>query len=114
LFLGELKKLSGDEQKLINNNMLQKSLKWDGERYTRVKNELVVEKLVIPGRGGPGGAVSLAEIPGSKARASLKLFISYSHHDEDIKDELLKHLSPLKRLNLIADWHDRKIAPGDK
>jgi hypothetical protein len=31
-----------------------------------------------------------------------------------MKDELLKHLSPLKRLNLIADWHDRKIAPGDK
>jgi hypothetical protein len=40
--------------------------------------------------------------------------MSYSHRDEDIKGELLKHLSPLKRLNLIADFHDRKIEPGDK
>ena len=31
-----------------------------------------------------------------------------------MKDELLKHLSPLKRLNLIDTWHDRKIIAGDK
>lgn len=114
LFLSELKKLSGDEQKLINNNTLQRSLKWDEERYGRIKDELVAEKLVIAGRGGPGGAVGLAEVPGSKAPTALKLFISYSHQDEGMKDELLKHLSPLKRLKLIADWHDRKIEPGDK
>jgi hypothetical protein len=41
-------------------------------------------------------------------------FISYSHRDEEIKNELIKHLMPLKRLNLIADWHDRKIEAGDK
>jgi hypothetical protein len=29
LFLDELQKLSGGEQKFINNNTLQKSLKWD-------------------------------------------------------------------------------------
>jgi hypothetical protein len=42
------------------------------------------------------------------------LFISYSHRDEAIKQELIKHLSPLRRLKLVADWHDRKIEPGDK
>jgi hypothetical protein len=114
LFLAELKKLSGDEQKLINNGTLQKSLKWDEGRYARIKDELVAEKSVIAGRGGPGGAVGLAEVPGTKAPSALKLFISYSHQDESIKDELLKHLSPLKRLNLISDWHDRKIEAGDK
>ncbi|RJG51139.1 toll/interleukin-1 receptor domain-containing protein [Sphingobium terrigena] len=31
-----------------------------------------------------------------------------------MKDELIKHLSPLKRLNLIDAWHDRKISAGDK
>ena len=62
----------------------------------------------------PGRADCLAEVPGSKAPSALKLFISYSHQDEDIKNELLKHLSPLKRLNLISDWHDRKIEAGDK
>jgi len=114
LFLAELKKLSGNEQKLINNGTLQRSLKWDEGRYARIKDELVADKSVIAGRGGPGGAVGLAEVPGTKAPPALKLFISYSHQDESIKDELLKHLSPLKRLNLISDWHDRKIEAGDK
>jgi hypothetical protein len=116
LFLDELKKLSANEQKLINNNTLQKSLKWDDnpKRYRRVRDELLAEHLIIAGRGGPGGGVGLAEVPGRKAPLALKLFISYSHQDEDIKDELLKHLSPLKRLNLISDFHDRKIEPGDK
>jgi hypothetical protein len=113
LFLDELKQLSGAEQKLINNGTLQKSLGWDETRYARIKDELVFDKAVIAGRGGPGGAVGLAEVPG-KAPSALKLFISYSHQDEDIKDGLLKHLSPLKRLNLISDWHDRKIEAGDK
>jgi TIR domain len=40
--------------------------------------------------------------------------VSYSHQDEEIRNELIKHLSPLRRLNLIADWHDRKIEAGDK
>jgi hypothetical protein len=114
LFLDKLKMLSGNERKLINNGTLQKELDWDQDRYGRIKEELLAEKLIIAGRGGPGGAVGLAEVPGSKAPSALSLFVSYSHYDEDIKDELLKHLSPLKRLNLISTWHDRKIEPGDK
>lgn len=112
LFLAQLKELSGNQQKLINNNTLMSALKWDGdeERYRRIKNELVAEGAVIASRGGPGGAVSL----GTKAPAPLQVFISYSHRDEEIKNDLVKHLTPLKRLNLIAQWHDRKIEPGDK
>ena len=41
-----------------------------------------------------------------------KLFISYSHKDEEIVDELKKHLSGLRRNNAIDDWHDRKILAG--
>jgi len=43
----------------------------------------------------------------------LKLFISYSHQDEDIKEGFVKHLSPLKDKGLIEDWYDRKILPGE-
>jgi TIR domain len=64
-------------------------------------------------RGGPGGAIVLAEAPNVKIPAPLHVFISYSHRDQTTKEELVKHLSPLKRLKLIADWHDRKIEPGD-
>ncbi len=41
-----------------------------------------------------------------------KIFISYSHNDKDYLDELLKHLSPLKREGLIGSWIDRQIKPG--
>ncbi|MDR8392250.1 toll/interleukin-1 receptor domain-containing protein [Aliifodinibius sp. S!AR15-10] len=42
-----------------------------------------------------------------------KVFMSYSHKDEELRDELEIHLSMLKRKGLISTWHDRKILPGD-
>ncbi|MEA5602162.1 SUMF1/EgtB/PvdO family nonheme iron enzyme [Nostoc sp. UHCC 0252] len=43
---------------------------------------------------------------------SLKVFCSYSHNDEPLKDELAKHLTMLEQQGLISTWHDRKIPPG--
>jgi hypothetical protein len=40
------------------------------------------------------------------------VFVAYSHHDELLKDELLKHLSTLVRATNAHCWHDRKIEPG--
>ncbi|MGD8997266.1 MAG: toll/interleukin-1 receptor domain-containing protein [Anaerolineae bacterium] len=40
------------------------------------------------------------------------MFFSYAHEDEDLRDELEKHLSILKRQGVITGWHDRKIAAG--
>ena len=42
----------------------------------------------------------------------LEVFISYAHADQALKDELLKHLSPLQRRGLIAHWQDRDISAG--
>jgi|GEM_PF-4371095 len=42
----------------------------------------------------------------------LRLFYSYSHKDESLRDELQNHLSTLKRLGTISEWHDRKIPAG--
>ena len=113
LLLAELKKQSGNEQKLISNSSLRNALGWNADRYDRIKAELSAEKAILIGRGH-GGTIGLADVPGAKAPEALSVFISYSHRDEELKDELLKHLSPLKRLNLIGVWHDRKIEPGDK
>lgn len=44
----------------------------------------------------------------------ISIFISYSHEDEMYKDKLEKHLSILKRNNIIETWHDRKIIPGQE
>jgi hypothetical protein len=42
----------------------------------------------------------------------VSLFISYSHKDQALREELDKHLSILKRLGVISAWHDRQIAAG--
>ncbi|MEH1928522.1 MAG: GUN4 domain-containing protein [Nostoc sp.] len=44
----------------------------------------------------------------------LKLFFSYSHKDEALRDELAKHLSILERQSVISSWCDRKILPGEE
>jgi hypothetical protein len=113
LFLDALKKLSEGEQRLIANQAVREALNWDDALYRRIKGELVTERQIIVGRGR-GGTVGLATAPGAAAPKALQVFISYSHQDELLKNELVKHLSPLKRLNLIDDWHDRKISAGDQ
>jgi len=40
------------------------------------------------------------------------IFFSYSHADENLRDQLEKHLSALKRQGLIEAWHDRRIEVG--
>lgn len=42
------------------------------------------------------------------------LVFSYSHADEAQRNELEKHLSPLKRMGKITTWHDRRIVPGQE
>ncbi|HLH36200.1 MAG TPA: toll/interleukin-1 receptor domain-containing protein [Alloacidobacterium sp.] len=40
------------------------------------------------------------------------LFFSYSHVDETLRNQLEVHLATLKRQDLIATWHDRRITAG--
>lgn len=42
------------------------------------------------------------------------IFMSYSHSDEGLRDELEKHLSGLRRQGVISTWHDRRIGPGEE
>lgn len=46
-------------------------------------------------------------------RMTLHVFISYSHADEKHLERLHKHLAMLKREDLIEDWSDHEIIPGD-
>ncbi|HCN12311.1 MAG TPA: toll-Interleukin receptor [Chryseobacterium sp.] len=43
----------------------------------------------------------------------MKLFISYSHKDEDLINEFIAHISPLRDNGIIEEWYDRKILAGD-
>jgi AAA-like domain/TIR domain len=44
--------------------------------------------------------------------SNIEIFISYSHKDEDLREELVTHLSNLRRQGKITAWHDRAIEAG--
>src|SRR2546426_659916 len=43
---------------------------------------------------------------------AFEVFISYSHQDQQLRQELEKHLANLKRQHIISSWYDGDIAPG--
>ncbi|VVB71352.1 TIR domain protein [uncultured archaeon] len=45
---------------------------------------------------------------------SPRVFISYSHRDEEFKEELITMLSGLVRRGVIDTWQDRRIEEGDE
>ncbi len=44
----------------------------------------------------------------------VSIFISYAHADEDLKNELDKHLTGLKRSKKIETWNDRQLIAGQE
>jgi tetratricopeptide (TPR) repeat protein len=45
---------------------------------------------------------------------AVEVFYSYSHKDEDLRDQLENHLSMLKREGAINNWYDRGISAGQE
>lgn len=48
------------------------------------------------------------------AVSPIRLFISYSHKDETLREKLGDHLASLQREGVIDLWHDRKISAGQE
>ena len=44
--------------------------------------------------------------------SAIEVFISYSHKDETLRDELAQHLKILHREGIIRTWYDREISVG--
>ena len=45
---------------------------------------------------------------------AIEVFYSYAEEDEKLVKELQKHLSLLKRRNIITDWHAGKVLQGEE
>lgn len=43
---------------------------------------------------------------------TVEAFISYAQRDKELRDELEKHLSNMRRQEIIRGWHDREISAG--
>ncbi len=53
-------------------------------------------------------------MPSEIEKEKIELFYSYSYKDEDLRKELEKHLSILKILGIITDWHFQMIGVGEE
>ncbi len=51
---------------------------------------------------------------GTKNKQDIELFYSYSYRDEKLREELEKHLSILKKVEIIDNWNFRKILAGSE
>ena len=109
VFTDKLTDMSESGKKMISNKAMKEALGWDEAKYVRIRAELISRRQIVLGRGY-GGSVGLVAAPGSSA---LKVFISYSHADEMLKAELIKHLEPLRKLGIIETWHDRMLKAGE-
>jgi hypothetical protein len=48
-----------------------------------------------------------------KPAPAVRIFFSYAHEDEVLRDKLAKHLKLLQRQGAITSWHDRNITAGE-
>lgn len=71
-----------------------------------------LEPISPPPAAGSTAAQAAASTPA--ALQSIEVFFSYSHRDEELRDELALHLSMLKRQGVIRAWHDREISAGSE
>ena len=68
---------------------------------------------VIPPMGARTKMMRIRTIVMSmEPKPDVEVFYSYSHRDEELREELERHLSILKRQGVITAWHDRKIGAG--
>ena len=49
-----------------------------------------------------------------KAMPAIEVFFSYSHKDDNLREELEKHLKVLQRQGAIKAWNDRRISAGSE
>jgi hypothetical protein len=109
LFIKRLSELSGKDGNFVSNETLRKKLKWEKPKYRTLHSVLRQEEVIVIKRGR-GGLVALAA---SQQAEKLRLFVSYSHADKELKERLIKHLQPLIREELIEVWADHEILAGD-
>ncbi|MBD2104460.1 toll/interleukin-1 receptor domain-containing protein [Leptolyngbya sp. FACHB-261] len=64
-----------------------------------------------PGAASRPSAQTVAQ---ASSEGPVEVFISYSHKDDELREELVVHLSNLKRQGKIKAWHDRALEAGNE
>jgi hypothetical protein len=71
-----------------------------------------VQELQGPVQSEDSDRVDEQLTPAEDEGGKIEIFFAYAREDEDLRDQLEKHLSMLKRDGVITNWHDRKIGAG--
>ena len=94
--IGELKEMIGDDVVTLDVRDLLNGVDFPAARARR------------PGPGRRGTE------PEADGMTPLSLFYSYSHKDEDLRNQLETHLKLMQRQGVITAWHDRLIGAGEE
>lgn len=62
----------------------------------------------------PTLSTSPTKVCAFNAKNTIDVFFSYSHKDEDLRNELATHLSILERDGVISGWCDHQISAGEE
>lgn len=94
------------------NSQVPQGIKVDNCLYTENKTIIkeTLEEISRLANLDNGDIIMVKEVEAKK----VNVFFSYTHKDEELRDELEKHLIVMKRNNLIDTWHDRKIDAGSE
>lgn len=83
-----------------------------GWAVLNVRLWVMATRLPASGIGGMGHQDIAARALSAHRARMAKLLFSYSHKDEDLRNELETHLATLKREGLIEAFHNRRISAG--
>jgi internalin A len=78
-----------------------------GDRVIEVDVHALLNGIELEGTRRREGPIDMP-------RQAVRLFYSYSHKDETLRNELETHLKLLQRQGLIESWHDRQIEAGEE
>lgn len=96
---------SGDESEDWTSIILQIQ-----EEFGEIEDYLTFEQFVV---WDHAKQVANFGLGGVEVMKKLKVFVSYSHKDEKLKERLLEHCAQLKNDGLVSVWHDRELLPAD-
>lgn len=92
----------------------------NSEHYKKLQQEFKAETItitrgdVVAEKGNISSGSNYRKSDQQAKKKQLKLFLSYAHEDETLKDELDKSLIALKRDERISVWQDKNIRGGDQ
>ena len=116
IFLINLERMCAQSQSgKVSSNALEAAIGWTRSgTFTKTRDKLAAEGKIRRLPGGGGGLLEGVKTQGTAPEPprALKAFISYCHADKDLKNELVKHLEPLRRSGLVNHWHDGDIIVG--